>query len=222
MTTVPARSSRPWDEYRFGDGAEPRLEPGTMGWSVDDLKQPWVRRLWDEGRFEILDGVLTRMPAAKYRGGSVVQNLLFILHPFFAEQNMRAGFAAEVDIAIDAARVIRADAVVVLGDDLRKFEALRFDPPDIDWQDNPLTLPPTLVIESVSRGHELHDRRTKRKWYAEFGVPNYWIVDAYQKSLECLILAGTDYRTDQLGHESEQLTPSAFPGLTIALAAVWG
>ena len=198
------------------------LQPGTMGWTADDLRDPEIRRLWDEGRFEIIEGVLTVMPAARFRGGNVGQNLIFLLRDYYARRNIRCKFAGEVDIEVAPPRVLRADAAMVLPDDLPKFAAMKFDEPGTDWQDHPLTLPPSLVVESLSPGHEAHDRRTKRRWYAEFGVPHYWLVDAYTRSLECLVLAGADYRVDAAGRGEDEVRPPAFPDLVIPLRDVWG
>jgi hypothetical protein len=47
-------------------------------------------------------------------------------------------------------------------------------------------------------------------------------VDAYQRSLECLVLDAGQYKVDQVGREADQLAPSAFPGLAIRLPMVWG
>ena len=80
---------------------------------------------------------------------------------------------------------------------------------------------PTLVIESMSIGHEDHDRETKRGWYAELKVPNYWLLNPYARSLECLVLVKDEYRRDAWGRENEQVCPSLFPGLTIPLADIW-
>jgi Uma2 family endonuclease len=85
-----------------------------------------------------------------------------------------------------------------------------------------LLVPPTLVIESISMGHADHDRETKRRWYAEFGVPNYWLLDAYEQTLECLKLDRTDYAVDCAGRGESELRPSSFPGLLIPLRTVWG
>ncbi len=82
-------------------------------------------------------------------------------------------------------------------------------------------MPPTLVVEAVSPGHEEHERDPQRRWYAEAGVPNFWILDGYAGSLECLTLADKTYRIDQAGREGDELRPSLFPGLVIPLADLW-
>jgi Uma2 family endonuclease len=210
------------DEYRFGRGPKPVLQAGTTGWSVDDLKHPRVRYLWELGRYEIVEGVLTLMPAARFRGGEVVVNLQFIVRSYFLERRTRCACSTEVDVAVDAIRVPKVDGVIVIGEDLAKFEALRFDPPDSTWRDNALTLPPSILIESVSRGHEAHDRVTKRKWYADFKVPHYWIVDGFARTLECLRLEGGRYVSEASGKGEQTISVASFPGLKIPLSEVWG
>jgi len=39
--------------------------------------------------------------------------------------------------------------------------------------------------------------------------------------LECLVLEGSAYRTEQLGHGADEVKPSLFPGLVIRLAELW-
>jgi Uma2 family endonuclease len=46
-------------------------------------------------------------------------------------------------------------------------------------------------------------------------------LDAQQRSLECLVLEGADYRVDQSGRNADEIKPSLFPGLVIPLAQLW-
>jgi Uma2 family endonuclease len=62
---------------------------------------------------------------------------------------------------------------------------------------------------------------TKRKWYAQAGVPHYWLLDGSAKSLECLRLVGNVYEVDQSASAGEEVRPSLFPGLVIRLAELW-
>jgi Uma2 family endonuclease len=80
---------------------------------------------------------------------------------------------------------------------------------------------PTLIIESISIGHESHDRELKRTWYAEAGVPNYWLFDAFDRSVDALVLDGKSYRTDCIARNEEEFRPSLFPGLVVQLKSIW-
>jgi Uma2 family endonuclease len=217
--TLPRSPSR--DPYRFGSGPDLVLRPGTVGWSIEDLDDPEVHALWDQGRYEIHDGVLVEMPSSQFYGGAVVINLIRALDPYLTQRYLRADFAPEADIQVLPDRVVRGDTVAVWGDDRPKFDAVRFPPPRTHWSQHALTIPPTMVIESVSVGHEAMDRRTKRRWYAEFGVRHYWIVDGLRRTLDCLLLDGDQYRDDGSGREADVVRPGSLPGLDISLADVW-
>ena len=216
------KSSPVRDTYRFGDGPDLVLKPGTMGWRGSEMEDPVLRGLWDDGRYEILDGVLTIMPAAFFRGGECATTLVFLMKDYFRGNNIPATFSSEVDIQINETRLLRADCVAVFGDDLNTFRGLKFSDPKDDWRDHALTVPPTLVIESVSQGHEAYDRQTKRNWYAEFGVKHYWIIDGFSKSLDCLLLQDDQYISEASGSNIEVLSPASLPGLKIPLIELWG
>jgi len=94
-------------------------------------------------------------------------------------------FATDAEIIIDAARVLRAGWRHYSHRKMsRAGSAAKAARPE-GRDRTRILVPPTLVIESVSPGHEAHDRQTKKRWYAEFGVPSYWVLDAFARSLEC-------------------------------------
>jgi Uma2 family endonuclease len=196
------------------------FEPGTTGWTLDDLKDPAIRRLWDEGRYEIIEGVLTSMPAARFSHGGPIGNLIFLLKSYDIERKLGWTLAPEADVAATQDRIFRCDLVLMTPADIERQRAMG------SWDDENdqigiVRVPPTLIVEVVSKGHERHDRVTKREFYARFGVPNYWIVDTYQKGIECLIADGRDYRLECAGKGDEAIEPSAYPGLRISLQQVW-
>ena len=221
-TINPVKSSPVRDTYKFGNGPEPVLQPGTMGWSAADLEDPEIAWQYEQGRHEILDGVLTVLPAAFFFGGQCVLELVVLVKAHLKKRKTPAMFSAEVDIQVKQSRLLRADAVAVFGDDLPKFKALKFKGPNKDWRKHALIIPPTPVIESVSEGHELHDKKSKRSWYAGFGVRHYWIVDGFARTLECLLLNDGRYLDDGIGKEGQVVSPASLSGLHIPLAEVCG
>ena len=204
------------------------FRPGTTGWGASDLDDPDVEARWFEGRYEIVEGVLTEMPAAYFSSANRLFELQLRISLHQRSTGTAGKFANEVDIVIDEPRVVRADAVWMTPQDEARQNAAAANAPPVassgmprDPERTRILVPPTLIIESLSPGHESHDRRTKRKWYAEFGVPNYWLFDPFARSLECLVLEGKTYRVDQTGHGDETVRPVLFPGLVIPLADVW-
>ena len=50
-----------------------------------------------------------------------------------------------------------------------------------------------LVVEIISESNRDHDEQTKRREYAEAGIPEYWIIDPEGRVVEVLALAGNSY-----------------------------
>jgi len=167
------------------------FEPGTTGWTAADLDDPEIEAIWVRGSYEIVEGVLTTMAPSFFIGGHALFELMVLVQDHLAHSSTTDDFAAGVEIVVDEARVLQADAALLTPSDLAKHAKAAAAQGRPDPDRTRLLVPPTLIIESVSPGHEAHDRRTKKKWYAEFGVPNYWILDAFAKSLECFRLAGS-------------------------------
>ena len=221
MTVAEAKVLARRDTYRFGDGPTPCPQPGTTGWTARDLEDPEVERDWVQNRYELVEGVLTKMPPAYFVGGNCAFNLMTVLRAYSKERGLNFRFAAEGEIIIDELKVLRADGVMLTpADALRQEQAAR-SVGKSDLKRVRLLVPPTLVIESVSPGHETHDRETKRLWYGQFQVPNYWLVDAFQRSLECLRLNGDRYDVDAAGKQNDVVEPPSFPGLKISLQEIW-
>jgi Uma2 family endonuclease len=199
-----------------------QLIPGSTGWTVQDLDDPKVEAAWEAGHFQIIEGVLAIMPPAYWETSEALQRLVYQIQRYLEGRLLPTGFGYEVDVIVGETRVPKADAVYMSQEDKsrqsranrsrRKSKAIKF---------SRLRVPPTLVIENISRGHESEDRIVKRRFYAEAGIPNYWILDVYQKTLECLTLAKDAYALDQIGRGKGKVAPKCFPGLTIELSKVW-
>ena len=195
--------------------------PGTTGWTSHDLDDPEIEREWFKGRYEIVEGVLTLMPPAYLDGGVALSRLLRVVQRHLDASGLEGDFPPEVDLIVARKRVARVDAVFVTPGDLKKQRALNEQSKRPILKYGRLRIAPTLVIESLSMGHEDHDRETKRAWYAEARVPNYWLLNAFTRSLECLKLVKNEYRRDAWGRDKEELRPSLFPGLIIPLRDLW-
>jgi len=199
-----------------------RFVPGTTGWTEDDLNDPTVERLWDRGGYELVEGVLTRMPAAYLEGSLPLRRLIRQVEQHLERNTLPGEFALEVDLVINTIRVPRVDAVLLTPQQIQQqaaIEAARPTRPRVRF--GRLRVAPMLVIESLSLNHETHDRVTKRGWYSSFGVQNYWLLDPFRHTLECLRLHDGEYQTDVTGAESQQIAPSCFPGLELHLDRVW-
>ena len=162
------------------------------------------------------------MAAAAYDSGIALKRLIRIVDTYTIANGLGDNLATEVDVILNKHRLPIVDAVYLTLEQLQEQKkAHAATGKRKDFRYGRILVRPAMVIESVSLGHEAHDRETKRHWYAEAGIPHYWLLDARQRSLECLLLDGADYRIDQAGRNEDEVRPSLFPGLTISLAQLW-
>jgi Uma2 family endonuclease len=199
-----------------------KLEPGTSGWTACDLDDPQIAEQWDRGRFEIVHGILKKMPPADFVHGEVVIELLTLARAHFRAAGITARISTEVDLIVDDDDVLRVDGMLVTEPEVEAQRRVLIQLNRDTGTLGRIRVAPKLVIESVSLGHERHDRHTKRGIYAGFGIPNYWVVDGLRRTLECLVLDGQNYRVDASGKNDDVLTLSAFGGMAVALREVWG
>jgi Uma2 family endonuclease len=197
------------------------FQPGTTGWSVDDLQDQAIRREWSEGRHEMVDGVLTEMAPQGFQGIEPLHTLRRIIERRADKLGIALQCYTEVDLQLRPRRVARPDLVLLTGQELQaqKREARRRRLTRTDYQ--PLFVVPSLIVESVSVGGEEHDRETKREWYAEARVPRYWILTAFERSLVCLRLEKDLYLIEAQGRGKQTVQTSLLDGMAIKLGELW-
>lgn len=198
-----------------------KLEPGTSGWTASDLDDPVIAAQWDAGQFEIINGILKNMPPADFSHGEAVFELLSQLRDHLRAQDIKVRVSTEVDLIVSEDDVLRVDGMLITNREEAEQKKVLIQLKRDSGRLGRIRVAPMLVIESVSAGHERHDRSTKRRIYAGFGIPNYWIVDTLRRTLECLVLEGSEYRADCSGEDDAVVTPRAFPGLAIQCKSLW-
>src|SRR5258708_36500721 len=99
----------------------PRLfQPGTTGWTARDLEDPNTEAQWLSGNFEIVEGVLAKMPPAYFAGGRALFKLMIAIERRPNGERLPGDFATEVNIVVDEARVPVADAVWLSPEDQKR------------------------------------------------------------------------------------------------------
>jgi Uma2 family endonuclease len=79
--------------------------------------------------------------------------------------------------------------------------------------------PPDLIVEVLSPSNRRIDLVRKRVLYADFGVPEYWIVDPNRQTISVNLLDGAHY--DERIFERGALRSTTFPDLAIDFSAVY-
>ena len=113
---------------------------------------------------------------------------------------------------------------------------LRAEPPEIVYQPDLLFIskeredivtnavqgPPDLVFEVVSSSSRRNDAIEKRNTYAQFGVPEYWVVWPEEERIDVLSAIANGLYTAHQEYAPEQtLTTSQLPGFGLDVGRVF-
>ncbi len=135
-------------------------------YTVDDLE----RFPRDGNRYELLDGVLLVTPAPRL-AHQIVANRLQVCLSNALELAGRAYVVGPGAVSVPPATQLEPDVLVV---------PARFGPM-AEWVD---VTEHWLAIEVLSRSSRVYDREIKRNAYFALGVPQLWLVDYLDKSVE--------------------------------------
>lgn len=80
---------------------------------------------------------------------------------------------------------------------------------------------PDIVVEVLSEGSVVYDKRTKLLGYARIGVGEYWIVSPEERSVERLVLRRGKYVVEEVLMPGDVVTASRFPGLEVPVAKLF-
>jgi len=160
--------------------------------------------------FEILDGMLIKEPAPNVMHQRVSRRLQRILEDYFWKVDPKGEvFNAPLDVTLHDVNVVQPDLLYVASEQEFIVKDARVDGP------------PMLVVEVMSPSSTRKDRLQKRRIYQEARVEHYWLVNPQEKTLECFAWRDGVYALVAGGMEEELVEHPDFPGLCIALKALW-
>jgi Uma2 family endonuclease len=182
-----------------------RWPPPQGEWTFADYA-----RLPDNGmRYEVIQGDLHMNPAPRPRHQRIVLDLSVILHQFVGSRDLGEVYVAPIDVILpDLASPVQPDVLFVAADRL-----------DI-IKDEFVEGAPDLIVEVLSPGNPLYDRRTKFQLYARAGVREYWIVDPETRTIDVFVLRGRAYAPLGSFGPGEQARSEVLSDLTVRVSEV--
>jgi Uma2 family endonuclease/predicted DNA-binding transcriptional regulator AlpA len=161
-------------------------------------------------RFEILDGILIKEPSPNVMHQRVSRRLQRILEDYFWEVDPDGEvFDAPLDVTFHDVTVVQPDLFYVSGEQ------------KLIVKDNRIDGPPTLIVEVLSPSSSRKDRFQKLGIYQKMQVQHYWIVNPWEKTLECFSLHDGVYALVAAGMDEELVEHPEFLGLSVALSNLW-
>lgn len=173
---------------------------------------------WDEGRWELIDGIVYNMtPAPSRQHQKISMDLAAIIHGQLTESSCEV-YAAPFDVRLpdnenatddEILTVVQPDIVVIC------------DPAKLDKRG--CLGAPDLVIEILSPATAAHDLKEKRDIYERHGVQEYWLVHPEDKIFMVYRLAGDEqYQKALILADSDVLKSSAVSGIMVNLEDIFG
>ena len=129
-------------------------------------------------RYEIIDDELVVTPAPTSRHQIILTDLLTDLNVFVRSHGLGRIFAPPLDVLFAEGDYMEPD-IVFVGKDRAALIS-----------DRGIEGAPNLLVEVLSPSTAARDRGIKLDRYRLFGVPEYWIVDPDEATIEVWDLAG--------------------------------
>lgn len=160
----------------------------------------------DDGyRHEVIDGVHYMNPAPSTYHQAVSRRLQFQLYSAIELKKLGAVIDAPVDVHLSEFDIMQPDLVIVL-------ESNRIITP------SKVKGTPDLLVEILSPSTRENDMVLKRSRYEAAGVPEYWIVDPFEHTLDQLVLTDGSYVAREHG-DIVKLT--VIEDVSVDLGEVW-
>jgi Uma2 family endonuclease len=162
----------------------------------------------DGNRYEVIDGEVLVTPAPT-TWHQLISGRLFTLLGHYCDQQSIGWVFYDVDLLFQTGQFLRPDLVIV---PTASREGLT---------DRGVELPPELIVEIVSPTSASIDRVKKPRRYGDFGVPEYWAVDAHLQAVDVWRYCAGATEPERVTGQLYWQPPGAAEPLVIDLAALF-
>lgn len=175
-----------------------RFESGDI-WDAPD----------DKLRYEVIDGDLYMTPAPSWQHQEALMKLSLLVGAWVYGRGLGSVVQAPLGVVLDEENGVQPDLIYIA-----RERAYIISERGVEG-------PPDLVVEVLSPSTETRDRGVKLRRYAAAGVPHYWLLDLRARALESYVLSENGYELTGIFGRGSIFRPALFPGLEIAVDALW-
>lgn len=159
--------------------------------------------------YELLNGDLVKKSAPSPQHQRTVRKLTRQMENFIEGKSLGEVFFAPIDVFLDDYNVPQPDLIFI-------SEAKK----GIITQDGIMGVP-DLVVEVISPSSWRRDRFEKMKLYKKYEVPEFWLIDPQNKSIEVFTYADNDFDVFSLGVETDEVQSKILEGFTIKVKTIF-
>ena len=162
----------------------------------------------DDERYELIDGELIAMPSPKEIHQAICGAIFMSVGMFANAMMMGRTYFAPFDVILSDFNVVQPDIIFVSNARSHIIGDYIHGAPD-------------LVVEILSPSTADYDRTTKRELYERYGVPEYWMVDPYAKTITILRLDADGYTTHAAYGDGDALSSPTLAGFSMNVSELF-
>ena len=174
------------------------------------LRYADLASLPDDGRrHELYEGELVVTPSHETPHQVLLRNLCVPLYLFVKQHGLGTVLFAPLDVIFTDDTVLEPDLLFISRARLAQLGRRGME------------AAPDLVVEILSPSTARRDLTRKRALYAKHRVPEYWIVDPDDETLDRYQLSGDEFVLQAHLGRTDTLTSPLFPGFSLALEEIF-
>ncbi len=155
----------------------------TATWTVSEYYRALAEgRLNPELYYEILNGELVVMPSPKFVHQQIVKLLSRAMDDFVEANELGLVIFAPMDVILSELQKPQPDIIFV---SKARLNIIR--------KNGYVHGAPDLLVEILSPSTAQKDRTDKRRIYAQAGIPEYWLIDSHNQTVQVLRLEAGSY-----------------------------
>ena len=162
----------------------------------------------DGYQYEVFDGDLVMTPAPIPKHQQIVLRIAKAVDDFVEANKLGRVYVAPVDVVFDKFTILQPDVLFIRESRLHIVG------------EEAIEGAPDLAVVALSGSTLRKDRVRKLASYSDFGVPEYWIVDPIQQSIELYGRTGEDLQLSRTFYPTI-LESVVLPGFRFPVARVF-
>ena len=157
-------------------------------WVPGPRQGEWTYEMYaalpDDGHlYEVVQGVLMMSPDPEIAHQGIIQRISRYLDEQIFSTNRGLVFTGPADVVLASQKVVQPDVLILLENHLDRLKEKRIEGA------------PDLVVEVISPASLTYDRLVKHNLYEQGGIPEYWLVNPKEQSIEVFVLEMDRYRS---------------------------
>lgn len=160
--------------------------------------------------YELINGELVQKSSPSPNHQRISRKLLLQMVAFVEENQLGEVFYAPIDVFLDNHNAPQPDLVFVS----TGKKAL--------VTDDGIMGPPDLVVEIISPSSVKRDRMDKMRLYGKHRIPEFWLIDPNNTSVEVYVFQEGDYGVFALAAQTGTVQSGVLQGFSVDVQTIFG